>query len=107
LALLLILLALLVGLIQLGIIAYAYDRIGMRRTHAFLLLLLSFLGAYINIPIAHLPDRLGNAPVRTSLRLVYQLSLSPGRPQNPRPALEELRIRLVKTHRLRHSAVSV
>ncbi|MGA7876246.1 MAG: DUF1614 domain-containing protein [Desulfoferrobacter sp.] len=42
-------------LIEIGILEYAYERIGLDRRHAFLLLLLSLLGSYVNIPVYQLP----------------------------------------------------
>jgi len=46
---------LVLGLIQIGVIEYAYERIGIAQEHVFTLLLLSLLGSYVNIPIAELP----------------------------------------------------
>ncbi len=55
----LLLLALLVVcliiIIEVGILRYAYERIGVGRRHMFALLVLSFLGSYVNIPLFHLP----------------------------------------------------
>ena len=42
-------------LIQIGVIEYAYERIGVARQYVFSLLLLSLLGSYVNIPVAELP----------------------------------------------------
>ncbi len=44
----------LVVLIEIGILRYAYQRIGIGRRHMFALLVLSFLGSYVNIPIYEL-----------------------------------------------------
>jgi uncharacterized membrane protein len=44
----------LVLLIEVGILRYAYQRIGVGRRHMFALLVLSFLGSYVNIPIYEL-----------------------------------------------------
>jgi uncharacterized membrane protein len=41
--------------IEIGVIGYAYERIGIERRHVFALLLLSLLGSYVNIPVAELP----------------------------------------------------
>ncbi len=41
--------------IEVGILRYAYERIGVGRRHMFALLILSFLGSYVNIPLFHLP----------------------------------------------------
>jgi uncharacterized membrane protein len=45
----------LIVFIEIGILRYAYERIGVGRRHMFALLILSFLGSYINIPILQLP----------------------------------------------------
>ena len=52
---LLFLFAFLVLLIEIGILGYAYERIGVNRRYVFLLLFLSFIGSYVNIPVAELP----------------------------------------------------
>jgi uncharacterized membrane protein len=46
----------LVVFIQLGVLRYAYVRLGVSSGTALLLLLASLLGAYVNIPVAQLPD---------------------------------------------------
>jgi len=46
---------LLIMLIEIGILQYAYEKIGIDRRHIFTLLFLSLLGSYVNIPIAELP----------------------------------------------------
>jgi len=46
--------ALLVGLIQIGILQYVFESMGISRRYLLALLLFSLLGSYINIPIAHL-----------------------------------------------------
>src|SRR2546430_13040104 len=46
---------LLVALIQVGILRYAYMRVGVSSGTALLLLLGSLLGSYINIPLGELP----------------------------------------------------
>jgi uncharacterized membrane protein len=46
-----------IALIEVGILEYAYTRIGIGRRHMFALLLLTLLGSYINIPVADLPAR--------------------------------------------------
>jgi uncharacterized membrane protein len=50
-----LLFVLLIILIEIGILRYAYEKIGIDRRHIFALLLLSLLGSYVNIPIAELP----------------------------------------------------
>jgi uncharacterized membrane protein len=47
----------LVVLIQLGILRYAYTRVGVSPGAALLLLFGSLLGSYVNIPIAALPEQ--------------------------------------------------
>jgi uncharacterized membrane protein len=46
---------LLIILIEIGILQYAYEKIGIDKRHIFALLLLSLLGSYVNIPVAELP----------------------------------------------------
>jgi uncharacterized membrane protein len=41
--------------IEVGILSYAYQRMGIDRRHLFSLLFLSLLGSYINIPLFQLP----------------------------------------------------
>ena len=45
----------LIVLIEIGILGYAYQRIGVDRRYVFLLLFCSLLGSYFNIPVAQLP----------------------------------------------------
>jgi uncharacterized membrane protein len=42
-------------LVEIGILGYAYQRLGINRRYVFALLLLSLLGSYINIPVYQLP----------------------------------------------------
>jgi uncharacterized membrane protein len=44
-----------IALIEVGILEYAYARIGIGRRHMFALLIFTLLGSYINIPVAELP----------------------------------------------------
>jgi uncharacterized membrane protein len=60
--LLAVFLLILIGVIEIGILRYAYRRIGIGHRHMFLLLTLSFLGSYINIPIWQLPPQTVAAP---------------------------------------------
>jgi uncharacterized membrane protein len=46
--------AFVVVLIELRILQYAFEKVGIDRRYLFALLLFSFLGSYINIPVAHL-----------------------------------------------------
>ena len=52
---LLFLFAVLIILIEIGILRYAYAKIGVKSRYMFALLLLTFLGSYVNIPVAELP----------------------------------------------------
>ena len=45
----------LIILIEVGILSYAYQKIGVSRKYVFFLLFLSLLGSYVNIPVARLP----------------------------------------------------
>ena len=51
-----LLMGVLIALIEVGILEYAYIKIGVNRRALFAVLLLSLLGSYVNIPVAHLPD---------------------------------------------------
>ena len=53
---LLLLAGFVIVLIEAGILGYAYAKIGVNRRYVFLLLLLSLLGSYVNIPVAQLPE---------------------------------------------------
>jgi uncharacterized membrane protein len=48
-------LAVLVAFVQVGILRYAYEKIGIARRHVFTVLLATLLGSYVNIPVAELP----------------------------------------------------
>jgi uncharacterized membrane protein len=47
--------ALLVVFVEIGILEYAYQKIGISRRYVFALLFLSLVGSYVNIPVAELP----------------------------------------------------
>ena len=47
----------LVLFVQLGILRYAYTRLGVSSNAALLLLFASLLGGYVNIPIAQFPEQ--------------------------------------------------
>ena len=53
--LLAVLFVVVVGILQIGILGYAYEKIGISRRAAYLILLASLAGSYVNIPIAELP----------------------------------------------------
>jgi uncharacterized membrane protein len=48
-------LAVLVVFVQIGVLGYAYEKIGVARRHVFAVLMASLLGSYVNIPVAELP----------------------------------------------------
>jgi uncharacterized membrane protein len=50
-----VLFGLLIILIEIGILQYAYEKMGIDRRYIFTLLFLSLLGSYVNIPVAELP----------------------------------------------------
>jgi uncharacterized membrane protein len=45
------------ALVQFGILEYVYAKIGIQPRYVFLLLLLSLLGSYVNIPVAQIPAK--------------------------------------------------
>ncbi len=51
---LLFLLAFLLAFIQVGVLGYAYERMGVNPRYIYVLLLLSLLGSYVNIPVAEM-----------------------------------------------------
>jgi len=55
---LLFLVGLVVALIEVGVLQYAYEKVGVSRRYVFSILALSLLGSYVNIPVAELaPER--------------------------------------------------
>ena len=50
-----LLIVLLITLIEINILRYAYEKIGIDQRYVLALLLLSLLGSYVNIPVAELP----------------------------------------------------
>jgi uncharacterized membrane protein len=52
-----LLLVAVVAVLQIGILGYAYERMGIRRRTAYLILLLSLLGSYVNVPLVELDGR--------------------------------------------------
>jgi uncharacterized membrane protein len=44
------------ALVQIGVIEYAYEKIGIRGEYVFSLLFLSLVGGYVNVPVADLPE---------------------------------------------------
>jgi uncharacterized membrane protein len=60
------LLAVLVAFVEVGILRYAYEKIGVPRRHVFAVLMATLLGSFVNIPVAELPPEkvLSNQVVR-------------------------------------------
>jgi uncharacterized membrane protein len=52
---LLLLVGLLIAFIEVGVLEYAYAKMGINRRYVFGLLLVSLRGSYVNIPVASLP----------------------------------------------------
>ena len=52
-----VLYGLFVALVEIGILQYAFEALGVSRRYMLLLLVCSLLGSYVNIPIAHLGPR--------------------------------------------------
>ncbi|MFN3477593.1 MAG: DUF1614 domain-containing protein [Candidatus Methylomirabilales bacterium] len=51
------LVGLVIALIEIGILSYAYEKMGVNQRYVFTVLFLSLLGSYVNIPVAELPAR--------------------------------------------------
>jgi uncharacterized membrane protein len=49
------LVGLVIALVEVGVLQYAYEKVGVSRRYVFSILVLSLLGSYVNIPIAELP----------------------------------------------------
>jgi uncharacterized membrane protein len=47
-------LATVIFVLQIGILGYAYEKIGIRRRTAYLILVLSLLGSYVNVPVVEI-----------------------------------------------------
>lgn len=52
---LLVILIIVAALFELRVLAYAYERIGISHRHIFGILLLTFVGSAVNVPVAELP----------------------------------------------------
>jgi len=50
-----VLVGLLVVLIEIGVLQYVFESMGVNRRYMFALLVLCLVGSYVNIPVAHLP----------------------------------------------------
>jgi uncharacterized membrane protein len=74
--------AFLIVLIEIGILEYTYEQIGVNRRYMFVLLLLSILGSYVNIPLAKLPaEHLYAGHVVTFFGMRYVIPLVVDSPQ--------------------------
>jgi len=81
---LLILLGLLIFLVEMRILTYAYRKVGVHPRYAFAVMVLSLLGSYVNIPLYTAPGRtvvalnVGGAliPILVSLYLVAHTGMS-------------------------------
>jgi uncharacterized membrane protein len=68
--------ALLVVLVEIGILGYAYKKIGVGRRYVFALLFLSLLGSYVNIPVAELPaEHIRSGQVVTFFGMRYMVPM--------------------------------
>ena len=66
----------LVAFVEVGVLGYAYEKVGVDRRHVFTLLMLSLLGSGVNIPVAELaPERVlsGEEVVFFGMRYVIPL----------------------------------
>ncbi len=52
---LLVLLGIVFALIEIGVLEYAYEKMGISRRYVMTILLLTFFGSYVNVPVAELP----------------------------------------------------
>ncbi len=63
-------------LIEVNILAYAYQKIGINRRFIFALLLFSLLGSYVNIPIYHLqPEEIRSGGLVSFFGVPYEIPL--------------------------------
>ena len=76
------LLALLVALVQIGILQYVFESMGISRRYFLALLVFCLLGSYVNIPIAHFsghPERMGQVVTFFGIQYVVPVLVdSPG-----------------------------
>lgn len=76
------LLLIVVALVELGVLSYAYERMGVPPRYVFAVLLLSLFGSAVNIPVAELPpERMETARVVDFFGMQYEIPVvqeSPG-----------------------------
>jgi len=65
--LLLLFLAFLIFLVEIRVLAYAYRKIGVRPRYVFVVMLLSLIGSYINIPLYSIPVLRLSPPTEVSM----------------------------------------
>ena len=74
--------ALVIVLVEIGILKYAYEQIGVSRRYMFVLLLVSILGSYVNIPVAELPaEHLYSGQVVTFFGMQYVVPMMVNSPR--------------------------
>jgi uncharacterized membrane protein len=61
------LVAVVITMIEIGVLEYAYEKMGVSRRYVFALLVLTLLGSYVNIPVAELPAE----PVLSGEEIVF------------------------------------
>ena len=67
---------LVIALIEIGIVHYAAEQLGVERRRLFLLLLLCLLGSYVNIPVARLPpEKVESGQIVTIFGMPYVIPL--------------------------------
>ncbi|HET6464769.1 MAG TPA: DUF1614 domain-containing protein [Nitrospiria bacterium] len=69
-------------LVEIGVLSYAYEKMGVGRQYVFGLLVFSLLGSYVNIPVAELPakDVLSNQEI-SFFGMRYVIPLAEQRPR--------------------------
>jgi uncharacterized membrane protein len=76
------LLLIVIALVELGVLSYAYERMGVPPRYVFAVLLLSLFGSAVNIPVAELPaERMEAARVVDFFGMEYEIPVvqeSPG-----------------------------
>ncbi len=71
-----LLLIFLVVLVEVGVLRYAYEKIGIGRRYVFIVLLLSLVGSYVNIPLVQLrPERVVSNQVVSFFGMQYVIPM--------------------------------